>query len=317
MHSRRTVLPSAVLSLQSLDDSLFLRYAGDSIEAAARPNLVEPEDRPLHFAYPLRCELSNLAKKYADARSLPHSVSYGETPIVCFEAGDDFLHGNFLAASYLAILANPEWRRRFRKVHTQARRSLPPTQYERRRELDTCVSSDALLMNVFCFPRLLTNARVARLLGLDTSARPRFGVPARVPLNSGLCDRTEVDMAIGDLLVEAKLTEGDFQRAGITKLLQYRDFKEVFDQDQLPRRGSYISSYQLIRNVLAAHARGCTMRVLLDARRPDLLEAFYKVISCVRPVPTRTSCGVLTWQELSQVLPPKLQAFLAEKYGIE
>jgi hypothetical protein len=31
----------------------------------------------------------------------------------------------------------------------------------------------------------------------------------------------------------------------------------------------------------------------------------------------RTACKVLTWQELSRVLPASMQAFLAVKYGIQ
>jgi hypothetical protein len=244
-------------------------------------------------------------------------VSYGEFSAVCFEPSSNSLHGNFLPASYKAIAENPQWRRRLAKVHTTARRSLPRSDTRCWRELDSCMSSDALLMNVFCYPRLLANAGVARTLGLDPGPVPRFGFPARVPLHNNQCDRTEVDMRLGDLLVEAKLTEGHFQRAEKAKLLRYRDFLEVFDEDRLPQTERSFNSYQLIRNVLAANASRCSFCVLLDARRPDLVEAFYGVVKCVRPVELRTSCRVLTWQELARALPPKLQTFLAEKYGID
>jgi len=40
---------------------------------------------------------------------------------------------------------------------------------------------------------------------------PEFGYKARVPLLGGRTDRTEVDMKLGRLLVEAKLTESDFR----------------------------------------------------------------------------------------------------------
>jgi hypothetical protein len=268
------------------------------------------------FANLLRCDLANRAKKYADARSLPHCVSYGASSVVCFEPLDNCLHGNFLPASYKAITSNRQWRRRLAKVHTSARRSLPRCETGRWRELDSCMSSDALLMNVFCYPRLLANARVAGTLGLEPCQIPRFGFPARVPLEDNRCDRTEVDMRLGDLLVEAKLTEGDFQRAEKANLLRYRDLLEVFDEDRLPQTERYFNSYQLIRNVLAAHAARCSFCLLLDARRPDLVEAFFAVVKCVGPVELRTSCRVLSWQELAQVLPAKLQTFLAEKYGI-
>jgi hypothetical protein len=124
-------------------------------------------------------------------------------------------------------------------------------------------------------------------------------------------------MRLGDLLVEAKLTEGNFQRAEKAKVLRYRDFLEVFDEDRLPQTERSFNSYQLIRNVLAANASRCSFCALLDARRPDLIEAFYSVVKCVKPVELRTSCRVLTWQELARVLAPKLQTFLAVKYGIK
>jgi hypothetical protein len=269
------------------------------------------------FARKLRCDLANRAKQYAVSRSLPHCLSYGDGPVVCFEPVDDIRHGNFLEASYRAIAKNPEWRRRLGKVHTGARRSLPRREQGRWRELDSCVSSDALLMNVFCYPRVLARPEVRSTLGLEMNPVPQFGVPARVPLRSNRGDRTEIDMRLGNLLVEAKLTEGGFQCANKTMLKRYRDFFEVFDVDGLPQTERGYASYQLIRNVLAAHAAGRSFCALLDARRPDLLDAVFAVVKCIRPVDLRTSCVVLTWQELARALPGRLQAFLMEKYGIE
>ena len=52
-------------------------------------------------------------------------------------------------------------------------------------------------------------------------------------------------------------------------------------------------SYQLIRNVLAAHALDLAICVLLDTRRPDLIEAWYPVMKCVRIPELRTRCKVL------------------------
>jgi hypothetical protein len=265
----------------------------------------------------LRCELSNRAENYAKIQSLPHCVIFGEASVVCFEPFGDSLHGNFHPASYRAIKRNPQWRLRLDKVHTSARRSLPSSERGRWRELDSCMSSDALLMNVFCYPGVLRGPHVPRMLGLDPELSPQFGWRARVPLENNRCDRTEIDMRVGNLLVEAKLTEGDFQQAEKSKLSRYRDFLHVFDADRLVQSGGHYVSYQLIRNALAAYASRCSFCVLLDARRPDLIEAWYAVLKCVEPVDLRTACRVLTWQELARVLPEKLQIFLALKYGIE
>ena len=68
-------------------------------------------------------------------------------------------------------------------------------------------------------------------------------------------------MRLGDLLIEAKLTESDFQHAPKTAVHAYRDFGEVFEDEDLPQTEKDYRSYQLIRNVLAAHAiRLCVLR---------------------------------------------------------
>jgi hypothetical protein len=272
----------------------------------------------MHFAAFLRRDLAQRAHQYARAQSLPHCLSYGETPMVCFEpCPGNSRHGNFLPASYRAIRSNPAWETRLAKVHTSARRSLPVTGRGRWRELDSCISSDALLMNVFCYPGVCRDGALSALLGVAPGAPACFGYKARVPLGNGRLDRTEVDLRFGDLLIEAKLTEGDFQRASKNILLAYRDFLTVFDAPQLPQTVDRYLSYQLLRNVLAAHAQQCSFCVLVDARRPDLIDAWYAVMSCVKPMELRTQLRIATWQEIATAAPPKLRAFLVAKYGIE
>lgn len=269
------------------------------------------------FAAALRAELAIRAREYAVAASLAHAESYGDAPVVCFAPVGDAAHGNFLDASYRAICANREWRRRLAKVHTSARRSLPAIAQGRWRELDSCMSSDALLMNVFCYPRVLARAEMKQILEFDAGAVPRFGFPARVPLNNGRFDRTEADLRLGDLLIEAKLTETDFQRAPKSRLDRYRDFDLVFQRERLPQSETHFDSYQILRNVLAAYASDKSFCVLLDARRPDLIDRYGAVLSCVQPVALRTMCRLLTWQELAHGLPGTLRVFLRAKYGIE
>ncbi len=271
----------------------------------------------MNFASILRHELAERALKFAQSKEVPHVLSYGEAPVVCFPPESDSRHGNFTAASYRAIVANPLWRQRLLKVHTQGKRSLPLPDHGRWRELDSCMSSDALLMNIFCNPRVLRDGRVWEALGVAPVAPPRFGYRARVPLISGRFDRTEIDMRAGNLLVEAKLTETDFQRAAKQVLSAYRDFFEVFDHEQLPQTESHYLSYQLLRNVLAAHALQCSFCVLVDARRPDLIEDWYAVMKCVKLVELRTALRVLTWQELARTLPSGLQGFLRSKYAVQ
>ena len=111
------------------------------------------------------------------------------------------------------------------------------------------MSSDALLMNVFCTPGVLDSPSVRNMLGVAGDELPEFGWKANVPLKSGLFDRTEVDMRWGNLatpqtknslwgpplLVEAKLTEADFQTRKAEVVEAYRDFDAVFDRELLPR----------------------------------------------------------------------------------
>ncbi len=268
------------------------------------------------YSAALRNELIARNAAFAKKYKLAHRESYGTPPVIVYEPEPCAMrHGNFLSSTYQAICLRPEWHRRLQKVHAQARTSLPRTD-RKWCELDSCISSDALLMNVFCHPGTIANRNIRLMLGIEADEFPAFGVRAHAPLLNGRGDRTEVDMQIGDLLVEAKLTESDFQRKSKAVLASYRDFGEVFQSKLLPQFKDDFFGYQLIRNILAAYARSCSFCVLLDARRPDLLEQYYEVISAVRDADMRIRCKVLTWQELAANLEPDLQQFLDEKYGI-
>jgi hypothetical protein len=315
------------------------------------------------YAAGLRAELAERNRLHARAHL--HVESYGGDPVIVY-APEDGRHGNFYQPAFEAILANPAWFRRFDKIHTH-RRSLPkPFDTLRKwRELDSSMSSDALLMNIFCTPGVCDSAALRSMLGITSETQPEFGWKARVPLRNGRVDRTEVDMHWGDLLVEAKLTETDFQCREEKIVEAYRDLDEVFDRELLPRvrlrarrRRAAVefaeeftqeweqpvegadeiarafhaqlesnadaeqpwepgyAGYQLIRNVLAAHATETSFCVIHDERRPDLREAWFSVMSAVRTAKMRTRCKVLTWRELVPVLPTGLAEFLNAKYGI-
>lgn len=184
------------------------------------------------YASELRRELGLRNRQWAKGR--PHVESYGDPPVIVYSP-DQTRHGNFFDAAYSSIAACPEWMRRFDKIHAQGR-ALPKAESERRwRELDSSMSSDALLMNIFCTPGVADAPAVRRALGVDGEAAPIFGWRARVPLKNGHFDRTEVDMRLGSLLVEAKLTESDFQTKASEAVKRYRDFDAVFDRELLPR----------------------------------------------------------------------------------
>jgi hypothetical protein len=277
---------------------------------------IEFDFRPAAFASHLRHELRFRNLRYAERLRLKKTESRGELPVICYLPSEDGKrHGNFLPEAYRTILRNRTWRKRLQKIHSGAREALPRTD-RRWCELDSSNSSDALLMNIFCFPGTLARGGVLNLLGIEPQTPAEFGFRAHVPFTSGKTDRTEVDMKIGDLLVEAKLTESDFQSAPVGTVEAYRDFHKVFDGETLPRNKDRYVSYQLIRNVLAAYAHQSSFCVMIDARRPDLLEAWYTVMRAIALLELRLRCKVITWQELAGELPHKVQEFLEEKYGI-
>ena len=385
----------------------------------------------------LRRDLNARAHQFAHERKLLHEIAPGPQqdtdPHILFGRSELGPHGNFHPASDRAISANPAWLRRLAKPHTSSRRS-PARNDWPWRELDSAVSSDALLMNIFCHPRVFNGRTlapaVANLLNVDRTAQPRFGVNPRVPLRttrkspsklplepgnrasllsgsantlSGrantLTDRTEIDLQLGTLFLEAKLTESDFQTVPPRLIERYRDLETIFDIDRLPRKvlasptshppaedfsqlepefefeadafvsnqapifnvvipseaqrakepalsvaegwnprispevplksmethvqannpklsRTVIQGYQLIRNVLAAYAADASFCVLSDARRPDLIETWFEILSAVHSPTFVTRLKLLTWQELSTTLPKDLQQFLEAKYGI-
>jgi hypothetical protein len=315
----------------------------------------------------LRRDLAARAQTHARLHQSLHEISPGPNPTILFGHDDRNRHGNFHPASYAAICANPDWQRRLTKPHTASRRSRARNDW-RWRELDSCNSSDALLMNIFCHPAVFNGQTlapaVANLLNVDPASQPNFGINPNVPLKasrkghsklpSQLTDRTEIDLQLANLFLEAKLTESNFQTAAPRLVERYRDLELVFDLTRLPQKTLHtppshppvedysqleeqtsspersgveqpaslsktrtvIEGYQLIRNVLAAYAADASFCVLSDARRHDLIETWYAILSAVHRPTFATRLKLLTWQELATTLPHDLQHFLETKYGI-
>jgi hypothetical protein len=272
----------------------------------------------LSYASRLREELSARSLAWATDNGFPYECTIGNAPAVIFREGVCAVHGNFHPESYKCIHKRPEWRCRLQKAHSSARRSLVSHDVERS-ELDAAASSDALLMNIFCHPQAFASVSLLRvLLGTEPPESLQFGSKPRIPLLARHVERTEIDLRIGGLLIEAKLTETEFQRAPCARVERYRDFACVFDIDALPQVNGYYLHYQLIRGVLAAfaeeEARYC---VICDARRPDLIDAWFTVASAVKVPSLRSRLQLATWQEIAAVLPRYLRLWLTEKYGID
>jgi hypothetical protein len=339
----------------------------------------------------LRRDLNARAQHLACTNRLLHEQTTGSEPSILFgheEQAEHPRHGNFHPASYAAICAKPEWSRRLTKVHTAHRRVRARADWQWM-ELDCANSSDALLMNIFCHPAVFSdghlNTAVANLLGVPTTSHPNFGIHPGVPLNKSRAnhrmkkqsvatdsiqslfntniqppqleesnypkDRTEIDLQLGTLFIEAKLTEFSFQTSSPRLIERYRDLETIFDIERLPSKiitppathpatenfsdleeptnyltnpitptthnsRTLIQGYQLIRNVLAAFASDASFCVLCDSRRRDLIETWYAILSAVHYPSFAWRLKLLTWQELAAVLPDDLQEFLVIKYGI-
>ena len=263
----------------------------------------------------LRTELSLRNLAFAATHGYLHERTDGSVPSIIFGLDENGRHGNFHPAAYSEICANAHWARRLDKVHTAYKRLRVRSNWPWK-ELDCANSSDALLMNIFCHPGVMQRKEVQGLLGVESNTQLEFGFKPRTPLHAGKRDNSEVDMKIGSLLVEAKLTEPDFQRAASSLVARYQDLEVVFDVSELPVCDGKHEGYQLIRNTLAAYAMDCSFCVFCDARRPDLIEYWYRILRAVRSYELRCRLKLLTWQELAASLPEDLQVFLASKYGI-
>lgn len=263
----------------------------------------------------LRSELRERARQWAHTSQLPSYRSLGKEPTVLFEAtADGRAHGNFLGTSWSAIQANPAWARRLLKPHSR-RSALPEVRRAAARELDSSNSSDALLMNCFCCPK--ATVELLRGLGLPPEGgQAEFGFMAKIRLRGGILDATEIDMKVGSLLVEAKLTEKDFTKRPRKHVERYLDLERAFVVEMLPQKSGHYLGYQLIRNVLAARQLRGRLCVLIDQRRPDLLQEWWRVHAAIREPGLRGRCEFRTWQQVRAASPAALARFLVEKYGL-
>jgi hypothetical protein len=271
-----------------------------------------------------RAEIIKRAQIWAESAGAPWYHSKSTTlPVALFEpyvSEGVQRHGNFIEASYLNAISDPHWAIRLAKPHPR-RNALPSPVGESARELDSCTSSDALLLNMLCHPA----ASEGVVRSLQGKGPPEFGVGGGIPKlsrQSLVADQSELDLIFRGnrgsiaIIVEAKLAEADFARKRSRVVEQYASFATVFDVPMLERRGDEYCDYQLIRNLLAAHYHHARFLLLYDVRRADLRERFEAVLSAVKPSELIKRCSAITWQQLVRESPRELRNFLAEKYGI-
>jgi len=276
----------------------------------------------------LRKDLLGLAENYVSSHGLESHVyrSLGNPPTVLFRdytEGGSQRHGNFHPESYDRIVDNKVWSQRLGKAHSQKSRALDPVHRDAAKELDSCTSSDALLMNVLCHHSATKNPALAGLFGLDRLPMPSFGYRPSLLLANGKNEprSTEIDLDLRSedgtrVLAEAKLTEKGFTNCSKSTISRYEHFNEVFDAERLPKTADAYLHYQLLRNVLAAREPNCSFVLIHDNRRPDLGNSWQAVAAAIRCPDLASRCWSITWQQIAAVSDPSLREFLAGKYGI-
>jgi hypothetical protein len=149
-----------------------------------------PADRSWYVSA-LRQELIARNSSYAALNFLPHVTSYGELPAVVYqrsECGRD--HGNFISASYRAILKRPQWQRRLQKVHCHCRRSLPAIDEVARARF--FIEFRRAADEHFLLPRRDRRMEVCRILRLELGTAPRIWIyaPRSVTQRNNRADRS-------------------------------------------------------------------------------------------------------------------------------
>jgi hypothetical protein len=248
----------------------------------------------------LKKQIRNLSELYATKRNIGINKSY-ETAIIFLNIRD-----NFLSESFEAIEQNTVWKRRLIKRHPNVKDTF---------EMQSSNSSDALLMNIFCHPKISSWKSICNLFNIN-QINPEFGFKAEIPKINGSKDKTEIDIAFEEIFAEAKLTEDDFTEKEISIVQKYQGISDFFYMDSLSVRNGKYQNYQVIRNLLAAKHWGKRHFLFCDERRSDLVRSYYETVSCVRDNNYRNKCRVVFWQEISRGAGASLKQFLFEKYGI-
>jgi len=212
---------------------------------------------------------------------------------------------NFNRKSFDEIQKVDSWKKRLNKKHTHFN--------DGTFEMQSCNSSDALLMNIFCYPKFKKWKGVQDLLEVNFEENIKFGWNP-VFKNEGKNHRTEIDLKIGNVICEAKLTERDFTSKEISVVKKYDDFFTVFDQNYLNINNGKIENYQLIRNILAANKKDYRFILLVDQTRIDLIRSLFSITKAIRDVNLRNKVSYITWQELVDRCGKDLKKYIENKY---
>jgi len=248
----------------------------------------------------LKQKIREAALAYATRRRLPIDDSYASA--VIFRN----LKDNFHPESFANIINCADWSIRTQKAHQNVPGIL---------EMQSSNSSDALLMNIFCHPSIRDWLGVRKILGNDMESIT-YGFPARVRINKGQPDSTEIDMTLPGVFCEAKLTETDFTKKRSDVVENYDGLQKAFHVEALPRIGCEYDNYQIVRNLLASIEHNRSHILFCDERRPDLGRRYMGTVSCLRDIHRRNKCRVIFWQEIVAACGKSLREWIEEKYGM-
>jgi len=217
----------------------------------------------------------------------------------------DDLSMNFNPKSFSAIKATPKWFSRTQKPHSQLSGIL---------EMQSCNSSDALLMNIFCYPEFKKWSGPKKLLGIADYTVIEFGWNPHLS-NEKPESPTEIDMKIGSHIFESKLTESDFTSKEACVVESYENFDTVFDRNALQRtKDNQYLNYQLIRNILTAYKYNFYFTLFVDETRTDLIKNLFATAIAVKDIDLRERINFVTWQELTVACGVDLKKYITEKY---
>ncbi len=259
----------------------------------------------MNFSKDLKDSINKSTLDYIKEKGISSSKYVKRKSAIVFKTLEDGTENpNFNENSLRHISKNQKWKNRLTKKHTHFK--------DGTLEMASSNSSDALLMNIFCHPKFPTWKGPRSILGF-ANEQPKFGCKPGIEKHSS---PTEIDMTLGDVIYEAKLTETDFTSKDIQTVQRvYPEMEDVFDLEFLSE-GDTVKHYQLLRNIYAAHKKDKSFIVLLDYRRPDLIKALLEVSKAIKFDTLKRKCGFITWQEISRTVGKDLRKFLSLKYGI-
>lgn len=260
-------------------------------------------------------ELTELANRYSSIHigyPYSHPIAKSDNALIFKE-----VESNFHKRSWANILQVPKYFERTLKVHSHFK-SIVPVVYE----MQSSNSSDALTMNIFCYPETIKWQGITELLKIEKLSDIDFGFKAKVfkikePLIEE--DATEIDLYLNKKIIcECKLKEDGFYEKEKSEVEKCVKFRDIFITDKLIQDNNHYYNYQLIRNILAANQHSCRFILFCDMRRPDLARSFYHTIRCINDehIELRTNCEIIYWQDIARVVGKELKVFLKEKYGI-